>query len=182
VLARPPSQGFFGAHSSRAGCPVRPVDSVARALGWVCVTIIILLSLVPGTTRPESAPALYIQALIGYRGLGALLEHLTAYLGTACLLGLGYRPAAKRLAILAMLLVLAALLEMAQDWVPGRSARLRDFGASSIGACVGLLAVSATTLLRRLLAAKRGTPEDRKGDQFASRPALLSASSSRLMS
>jgi hypothetical protein len=42
-----------------------------------------------------------------------------------------------------MLACLAVVLEMAQQWVPGRHFQIIDFAASSAAACFGMLAVAA---------------------------------------
>jgi VanZ family protein len=44
--------------------------------------------------------------------------------------------------MVAMLVLLAAVLEMAQLWQPGRHSQFIDFAASSAGACLGMLAVA----------------------------------------
>jgi VanZ family protein len=61
---------------------------------------------------------------------------------TAGTLGLAYRKATVRALLLTVLVICAALLEIAQIWVPGRTSQLIDFGASSIGAGGGLLAAA----------------------------------------
>ncbi len=104
------------------------LTSTFRTAWWVGLAAIVVLSLVPGSKRPQYA-----------LGLPGQCEHLLAYMLTAGALGLGYRKTTIRAALLALLVVCAALLETAQIWVPGRTARLIDFGTSSIGAGLGLL-------------------------------------------
>jgi hypothetical protein len=111
----------------------------ARRAGWLCVAAIVVLTLVPGSMRPETAFASYVQRLADSPGLAGLLEHFTAYAGAALLLGLGYRARKMRLALLAKLVLLAALLESAQTLVPGRTAALIDVGGSSLGASAGIV-------------------------------------------
>jgi hypothetical protein len=103
-------------------------SSTLRTAGWIGVAVIVALSLVPGWARPRNA-----------LGLPGEYEHLLAYMLTAGALGLGYRKATIRAVLLTLLVVCAALLEIAQIWVPGRTGQLIDFGASSIGAGSGLL-------------------------------------------
>jgi VanZ family protein len=61
---------------------------------------------------------------------------------TAGTLGLAYRKATIRAALLTLLVICAAFLEIGQIWIPGRTGQLMDFGASSIGAGGGLLAAA----------------------------------------
>jgi hypothetical protein len=120
---------------------------LARPAGWLGVGAIVVLTLVPGNMRPEAAFALYVQRLADSPGLAGLLEHFTAYAGTALLLGLGYRARKMRLALPAMLVLLAALLELAQTLVPGRTAALADVGGSCLGAGAGMLIASLMNIL-----------------------------------
>jgi hypothetical protein len=65
--------------------------------------VIVVLSLAPGSERPQSA-----------LGLPGQYEHLLAYMLTAGALGLPYRKATSRAALLTLLVICAALLETAQ--------------------------------------------------------------------
>ena len=103
--------------------------SLLRAVGWACVVAIVMLSLVPGSERP-------------YTGLPGQIDHVIAYCGTAGLLGLGYPTTKVRFEIVAMLALLAAVLEVAQLWVPGRHSQFIDFAMSSGGACLGISIVA----------------------------------------
>jgi hypothetical protein len=103
--------------------------SLFRVAGWACIVALIILSLVPGSERPHT-------------GLPGQIEHFVAYCGTAAFLGLGYPTAKARFAIVAMLGLLAVVLEMAQQWIPGRHSQFVDFAASAAGACLGMLAVT----------------------------------------
>jgi hypothetical protein len=98
-----------------------------RAAGWACVVAIVVLSLVPGVARPDT-------------GLPGQIDHTIAYCGTAGLLGLGYPAAKSRFGTIAMLVLLAAVLEVAQLWIPGRDSQFIDFGTSAAGTCLGMLA------------------------------------------
>jgi VanZ family protein len=101
--------------------------SFFRAAGWACVAAIVVLSLVPGYARPDT-------------GLPREIDHIIAYCGTAGLLGLRYPTAKSRFGTIAMLVLLAAVLEVAQLWGPGRDSQLIGFATSSAGACLGMLA------------------------------------------
>jgi hypothetical protein len=103
--------------------------SLFRVAGWACVVALIVLSLVPGSERPHT-------------GLPGQIEHVIAYCGTAALLGLGYPTTKARFGMVAMVVLLAAVLEMAQLWQPDRHSQFIDFAASSAGACLGMLAVA----------------------------------------
>jgi VanZ family protein len=124
--------------------------SAFQAAGWVGLAAIVVLSLVPGSERPQNA-----------LGLTGQYEHLLAYMSTAGALGLGYRKATTRAALLALLVICAALLETAQIWVPGRTAQLIDFVASSIGAALGLLTAAVLDYL--VSPSLDSEPMDRKG-------------------
>lgn len=100
-------------------------------VGWVGLALIVTLSLLPGSKRPHNL-----------LGLSGQYEHLVAYLLTAAALGLPCGKTPNRGALLSLLVTCAALLEAAQIWIPGRTAQLVDFGASSIGAGSGLLAAA----------------------------------------
>jgi len=98
-----------------------------RATGWACVVAIAVLSLIPGFMRPDT-------------GFPGQIDHTIAYCGTAGLLGLGYPAAKSRFGTTVMLISLAAALEVAQLWVPGRHSQFIDFATSAVGTCLGMLA------------------------------------------
>jgi VanZ family protein len=98
-----------------------------RAVGWASVVAIVVVSLVPGDARPDT-------------GLPGQIDHIIAYRGTAGLLGLGYPAAKLRFGMIVMLISLAAMLEVAQRWIPGRHPQFIDFAASVAGRCFGMLA------------------------------------------
>ena len=75
-------------------------------------------------------------------GLPGQIDHIIAYCGAASLLGLGYPAANSRFGTIVMLISLAATLEVAQRWIPGRHPQFIDFAASVTGTCLGMLAAS----------------------------------------
>jgi len=98
-----------------------------RAVGWACVVAIVVVSLVPGDARPDT-------------GLPGQIDHIIAYCGAAGLLGLGYPATKSRFGTIVMLISLAATLEVAQRWIPGRHPQFIDFAASVAGTSLGMLA------------------------------------------
>jgi hypothetical protein len=113
----------------------RPVSRIGLAalLGvaaWVCIAIVAVLSLLPGQdlVRTDLARLSY----------GKQIEHFIAYFGTATCVALAYRTRLSRRRLGLILVAYAALLEIAQLYVPGRESSLRDFAASSAGALAGL--------------------------------------------
>lgn len=127
------------------------LKSAAAVSGWAGFGAILVLSLVPGSLRPPNV-----------FGLPGQYEHLLAYTLTAGALSLASSKARLRVGSLILLVLTAALLETAQISIPGRTARVLDFAASSSGAGLGLLAAAlldylifprspAATLKRRSL-------------------------------
>src|SRR5215831_5725227 len=82
------------------------VGRIIRNAGYACVVLIGVLSLLPGTLRPDT-------------GAPGKLEHLIAYLATAALLALGRSAPHQRWQALG-LIPYAGALELAQLYVPGR--------------------------------------------------------------
>jgi hypothetical protein len=105
----------------------RVVTFLFRAVGWACVVAIVVLSLVPGDARPDT-------------GFPGQIDHIIAYCGAGGLLALGYPAAKSRFGTFVMLISLAATLEMAQRWIPGRHSQFIDFASGAAGTCLGMLA------------------------------------------
>ena len=103
-----------------------PLTCIFRWLGWVGVLIIGVLSLLPGAARPHT-------------GAPSPLEHYAAYLLVGFFLALGYPRRRNILAIAFLLALYAGLLECAQLYIPGRTARLIDALVSSMGAWTGII-------------------------------------------
>ena len=118
---------------------VSRVDRIMRVAGYACVVLIGVLSLLPGTLRPDT-------------GAPGKLEHLIAYLVTGALLALGHNAPHQRWQAL-WLIPYAGALELAQLYIPGRHAQFSDFVVSSIGAALGVaIAFAIAPLLSQLLA------------------------------
>src|SRR3954447_25798500 len=94
-----------------------------RALGWLCVLAIVLLSLVAPSLRPVTF-------------LPHGLEHAAIFALCGLALGLGYPR--RIMHHMAMLVIFAAAIELAQFYAPGRHPRLIDFVVDAVAACAGV--------------------------------------------
>ena len=104
-----------------------------QALGWLCVLAIILLSLVAPSLRPVTF-------------LPHSLEHAAIFAITGLALGVGYPG--RVVQHMAMLVIFAAAIELAQFYAPGRHPRLIDFVVDALSACVGV-ALAAVVMRRQ---------------------------------
>ena len=95
-----------------------------KTAGWLAVVAVAVLSLLPWELRPHT-------------GAPGPLEHVAAYAIGAGLLTVGYQKRSQLFVIVLSLLLYAAILEIAQKWVPGRHPAVIDFTASSAGALIG---------------------------------------------
>ena len=100
-----------------------PLKTVKIA-GALAVVAFAVLSLVPWQLRPHT-------------GAPESLEHVAAYALAGALLTFGYRKRSQPFIIVLSLSLYAAILEIAQIWVPGRNPQFTDFVASSAGALIG---------------------------------------------
>jgi VanZ family protein len=99
-----------------------------RLAGWFAVLVIIILSVVPGESRPD---------VLGEKHV----EHLAAYMGTAMLLAAGYPGRSQSLKICLLLPLCSGILEIVQLGIRGRSSSIADFAVSSLGAWIGVAVV-----------------------------------------
>lgn len=95
----------------------------ARALSWVGIAAIIILTVVPAIDRPVT-------------GFGPRLEHLMAFALVAGAFALGYRFSLIRLLLLALLF--CGGVELLQIPLPTRHARLRDFVLDLVASCIAI--------------------------------------------
>jgi VanZ family protein len=111
------------------------IQRISQIAAWLLALAIVVLSLGPPSTRPVT-------------GAPHNVEHLLIFLATGVAFGLGYP---RRFSFLAMALpIFAAVIELAQIFVPGRHARLSDFLVDAAALCLG---VGLSYLLVKLKAA-----------------------------
>src|SRR6185437_3878232 len=109
--------------------PPMSSSSLYRFASWAVVLALALLSLVPGSVRPQT-------------GLPGPAEHFLAYFLTAALLGAGKRGTAYRIAVAVSLSIVSGIFELLQNFVPGREAGAFDFIVSAGGAGCGVCAIA----------------------------------------
>ena len=102
-----------------------------RLIGWICLAAIVILSLVSPSLRPVTR-------------LPHNLEHLAIFAIAGLALGLGY--AGRLVRHMALLVIFAGAVELAQFVTPGRHPRLIDFVVDGLSACAG--AALAALLVR----------------------------------
>jgi VanZ family protein len=109
------------------------ISLVARLIGWLLLAVIVFFTLSPASYRLVTK-------------FGRNLEHFLVYLVLGITFGIGY---ASRWWLLALGLVgLAAAVEFAQLFVPGRHARLKDLAINAGAVCLGIAIVWAWMLPR----------------------------------
>lgn len=106
----------------------------ARVAAWLLGLCATLLTLGPQNIRPVT-------------GIGHDLEHVLAFTLVGLTFGLGYPGRRIRVAVLAI--VVAALMEILQRWVPGRHAYVFDFVINALGVSLGLGVATLWNLLTR---------------------------------
>lgn len=104
------------------------------------MTLIVVLSLLPGDERPHT-------------GLPGKVEHMIAYAGAGLFAVLGYRLRWQRSVFWIALAALSFLLEYLQHLTPGRSPSVLDAVASSFGLTAGMT-------LGVILIAQLGAPNE----------------------
>jgi len=117
------------------------LQRLAKIATWLLVTAIVVLSLVPPKLRPES-------------GVGHNYEHAIIFFVTGIAAAIGYRVDIRLLCSAAI--VFCGGLELLQNIVPGRHARMSDFIVDSGAAILGLLLVS---FLGRAALGRRGAEQ-----------------------
>jgi VanZ family protein len=115
---------FSGQLDCERGINHMALRRLIQVAAWTCVTAIVALSLVSPAWRPVTI-------------LPHNLEHLAIFIITGFALGLGYPGRLER--FMALLIVFAGAIELAQFVAPGRHPRLIDFVVDAAGACAGAL-------------------------------------------
>jgi len=109
------------------------MQKIFQAAAWLLAATIVVLSLGPPSVRPVT-------------GATHDLEHLLIFLATGIAFGLGYPRRGWLLTI--ALPIFAAAIEVAQNWVPGRHARMSDFLVDAAASCLGVGLSYASLKLR----------------------------------
>jgi VanZ family protein len=106
------------------------LQNMARAVAWLVLAAIVVLSLIPPTARPTTvAPHAF--------------EHAGIFLLDGLAFGVAYLGRQRWLSVGAV--AFCAAIELAQLMVPGRHARVSDFVVDAIAACAGVFAGSLVT-------------------------------------
>src|SRR5436853_4655653 len=93
-----------------------------RMIAWACLAAVVVLSLVGPSLRPVTK-------------LPHNVEHFAIFIITGFALGLGYAGHLAR--HIALLVIFAGAIELAQFITPGRHPRLIDFVVDAASACAG---------------------------------------------
>ena len=96
--------------------------ALLRAAGIACLVLIVFLSLIPGNWQVRT-------------GAPGPLEHFVAYLITALVIQVAFRP--RPVALVAALAILGGSMEILQHFSPGRDPQIIGFLASALGGAAG---------------------------------------------
>ena len=112
------------------------IQTIFRWTGWLLAASILILSVVPASTRPVTP-------------VGHDFEHILIFFVTGLAFGLGYW---QRIGFLLFATpAFAAAIEIAQFWFPSRHARLSDFIVDSLAACLGVAGGYALSRVQALV-------------------------------
>ena len=95
-----------------------------RFMTWVCVLVIAVLSLLPADAMVRT-------------GIDGRIEHFVAYAGTMLIAGCAYGMQREDWLKMLALCAYAGVLEILQNFSPGRHPSFLDFAASSAGVFAG---------------------------------------------
>ena len=98
-------------------------ETLARAIAWIGILAIVVLSVVPADERPLT-------------GFGPPLEHFAAFALAAGAFAIGYGLSLARLVLLAFFF--CGGIELLQVPLPTRHARVSDFVVDFVGACFAI--------------------------------------------
>ncbi len=107
-----------------------------RLGAWTCVVLLAVLSWLPADHMVRT-------------GVDGRIEHFIAYMGTTLFIGAAYALRLGLLRIMAMLICYAGILELGQNFSPGRHSSVFDFAASSFGVIAGAIAFQLVYALSR---------------------------------
>jgi len=97
-----------------------------RLVFWIGATTVTVLSLLPQSALPPLPD------------INDKIEHASAYLALALVAGPAWPRLADHARTAIALILLGGAIEIAQLWVPGRSAEWGDFAADTIGVVLGV--------------------------------------------
>jgi hypothetical protein len=118
--------------------------TACRTTAWTLALAIVVLSLVPPSYRPVTEAS-------------HSFEHLAIFLVTGLAFGAGYPGRPFRIAV--ALVIFSGTVELLQQWVPGRHARLSDFLVDGTAAEFGtLLAFTAMRLAHKIASRAQTEP------------------------
>ncbi|KAA0971275.1 VanZ family protein [Aureimonas fodinaquatilis] len=95
---------------------------LTRSAAWCALFAVAYVTLSPIELRPVSPVPVNVERLLAFLIIGALF-------------GAGYWR--KLILVLALIVLVAAGLEFAQEFVPGRHGRVSDFAFKAVGAALG---------------------------------------------
>src|SRR5258708_33286155 len=107
-----------------------------RLGAWTCVVLLAVLSWLPADLMIRTA-------------VDGRIEHVVAYMGTMLFVGAAYALRLGLLRIVATLIGYAGILELGQNFSPGRHSSVFDFAASSFGVIAGAIAFQLAYALLR---------------------------------
>ena len=122
------------------------IRQLLRLTAWAAVLFLIVLSLIPKELEVRTS-------------LAGTHEHAVAYALTSSVIAVAY-PAVRRLWIVVALFALSGILELLQNFIPGRNPEIAGAVFSGVGAATGGLLVSLVTSFRR----RRVAPFGRYGE------------------
>lgn len=94
-----------------------------RLAAWTTLPILVWLSLMPKEEMIRT-------------GADGRIEHFVAYAGTMALFALGYGARVGIARIAVVLIAYAIVLELSQEFAPGRTPTVADFAAGALGTVV----------------------------------------------
>ena len=122
------------------------VRQLLQLTAWGSVLSLVVLSLIPKELEMRT-------------NLAGTLEHAIAYALTSSIIAVAY-PAVRRLWIVVALFALSGILELLQNFVPGRNPEMAGAIFSGVGAAAGGFLVSLVASFRR----RRAAPFGRSGE------------------